>query len=55
VDTHSGRRRRGHAGNHTSGKTVLHGKQVATLVRRYDVYHCNGGPQELVSDVDVSV
>lgn len=51
VDTHSGRRRRGHAGNHTSGKTYSVAWNTSCIFgKRYDVY-----PQKLISDVDVFV
>lgn len=56
VDTRSGRRRRGHAGNHTSGKTLrVAWNTSCDSGKRYDVHYCNAGPQKLISDVDVFV
>jgi len=40
---------------HQVRHSVLHGTQVATLGKRYDVYRCNAGPQKLISVVDVFV
>ena len=39
---------------HQVRHSVLHGTLVAKLGKRCDVYHCNAGPQKLIS-VDVFV